>query len=465
MKKSELLKLSIAQIGNSFGYMIFYFLLPAFYKLNVFQPSLSKVGLDGLLNTITFSIITVPFTISALVYIFAGYLSDRTRTRFGRRRPYFLLVIPGAICYMMLGLHPEILIEMGFPLNFIFILSFAIGYAVIYRIIYCSYWSLYMDLTTPKERVTTSIIFNLFGLIGTIGAFVVPLFLENAESYSELLIIVGIVYMALLLFTFFFGPKEDLERIKEMDLKGTHSQGFLKTIKESITDKNFKYYIIMSLLYTVAYSLMTTIFIDFLTFKETYIPVEFWQVLTTMLIVAMFGFWIFGKLAKKWTKVKAFKFGLAVGFLVQPFMIFLSVQGTPFMLFIEILIVFGVILFVLIAVLTFQYAILMDVTPPEKEATYSGIYLFITVMGMPIASAIIGPVNDSFRNVGPILNFWYYRETLVDGKLIWGHDFAYALLLLIASVFYVLSFLFLTKIKYKEEKHIQTQGADAKKVE
>lgn len=438
--------------------MIFYFLLPEFYKLKVFTPSLEAIGLkDALLNTITFSIITIPFAISAVMYVFAGYLSDRTRTRFGKRRPFFLLVIPAAVCYILLGINPSILVSMGFPFNFILIIGLATGYAVLYRIIYCSYWSFYMDLTEPKERVNTSVIFNLFGMIGTIGAFIVPTFLGEVESYFELLIIVGLVYMGLVLFVFFLGPKEDLQKIKEMDSRGIKQPGFIKSLKESVQNKNFKYYMILSFFYTVGYSLITTIFIDFLTFKQLFIPVEFWQVFLVLIPVAVFGFYIYGKLAKKWTKIKAFKFGLAIGFIVQPFMIFLAVQGPPIFLVIEILMIFGLLLFVLIAILTFQYAILMDITPPEKEATYSGIYLFVTVIGMPVASGLIGPISDGFNSLGPIFNFWLFRSGTVEDNDVSGHDFSYALFVLIASILYLVTFLLLRKVKYKEHKEETTE--------
>lgn len=435
--------------------MIFYFLLPNFYLEKVFRPSLHAVGLGNLLNTISFSIITIPFTISALMYIFAGYLSDRTRTRLGKRRPFFLLVIPAAVCYMLLGINPNILISMGFPLNFIIIILLATGYAVLYRIIYCTYWSFYMDLTEPKERVNTSVIFNLFGMIGTIAAFIVPTFLGDVQSYFSLLIIVGLAYMGLVLFVFFFGPREDLEKIKEIDSRGIEQPGFIKSLKESIKNKNFRYYMILSFFYTVGYSLITTIFINFLSFKQLYIDVEFWQVFLVLIPVAVFGFYIYGKLAKKWTKIKAFKFGLAIGFIIQPFTIFLAVQGPPIFLLIEILIVFGLLLFVLIAILTFQYAILMDITPPEKEATYSGIYLFVTVIGMPVASGLIGPISDGINTLGPILNFW--RPITDSEENVLGHDFSYALFVLIASILYLVTFLLLRKVKYKEHKEEKTE--------
>ncbi|MHA1269167.1 MAG: MFS transporter [Candidatus Helarchaeota archaeon] len=432
-------------IGNSFGYMIFYFLLPSFYKEYVFSISLPSVGLEHLLDTISFSIITIPFFIGALIYIFSGYLSDKTRTRFGRRRPYFLLVIPAGICYMVLGLPPEILITMGFPFNYILILTMATLYIAIYRIIYCAYIALYIDLTPPHQRVRSSITINLFGMIGTIGAFIIPLFVEDIASYFVVTLSIGSLYIALLLFVFFFGPKEDLEKIKEIDTKGIKQPGFIKSFSDSIKDKKFAYYLVSSFFFVLAYSLMTTVFMDFLKYKQTYIPIEFWMVLVILLGVAIFAFWFYSKLSKKRGKIATFKIGLYIGFLVQPFMIFLTIIGDPISLEIQLLLIFAILLFALISVLTFQSAILMDIAPPEKEATYSGIWLFVSVIGMPIASLAIGSINDLFRGAPPVLNFWIYRPGEYP-----GHDFAYALFLLLAALSYFISYLFLRKVKYKE---------------
>jgi Na+/melibiose symporter-like transporter len=442
IKKTDIYKLSIAMIGNTFSYMIMYFLLPQFYKEYVFLPSIGPAMAD-----MAFNIITIAFLISSLVFLFSGYISDKTRTRFGRRKPYFLLVIPSAICYILLGIPPNFLISMGYPANMIFLTIFVTLYAATYRIIYCNYVALYVDLTPPKERITTSIIMNLFGMIGTISAFVIPVIFPDISSYFPIVFVVGILYVVLVLFVFFFGPKEDLAKIKQLDLQGYKPQNFLGSFSDSIKDKKFLYYLIASFFFVTAYSVMTTVFMDFLAFKQNYIEVEFWQVFLVLVPTAIFGFWFFKKISNKRSKITSFKIGLMMGFLVQPFMIFLSLIGNQISLIIQLLIIFGILLFVLLSVLTYQNAILMDIAPPAKEASYSGIWLFISVLGMPVATYIIFLTNSFFQNVYPYnLGIWLYRAGEYP-----GHDFAYALLLLIGSLFYFLAYIFLRKVKYKEE--------------
>ncbi|MBD3227819.1 MAG: MFS transporter [Candidatus Lokiarchaeota archaeon] len=446
IKKSDLIKLSIANVGNMLCYMVYFFQMPAFYKENVFQISLSEVGLLGLLDTISFSLITIPFAISALVFIFAGYLSDKTRTRFGRRRPFLLLVIPSAICYILLGLPPNVLIPMGFPINFILLLIFGTLYACLYRMVVCAYTALYLDLTNPKERMASSISLNLFGMIGTIGAFIIPVFVENITSYLPITLTIGGLYLSLVLFAFFFGPKEDLDKIRELDKQVAKTPTFFQSLKDSLKDKNFKFYLFAALLLVLAYSMMTSVFIDFFNYKQSFIPIEFYQLFFVLVPTAIFAFWFYNKLSKKKTRIGSYKFGLKVGFIIQPFLIFLAVIGNPTSMMIQLFIVFAILLFVLLAVLSFQNAILMDITPPNKEATYTGIFLFISVVGMPIASFLVGGINDIFRNAPSILNFWIYRFGDYP-----GHDFAYALMILISSLFYFLGYLLLRKVKYKEE--------------
>lgn len=419
--------------------------MPAFYKENVFSISLTAVGLEGILDTVSFSLITIPFAISAVVFIFSGYLSDRIRTRFGRRRPFLLLVIPSAACYILLGLPPSFLISIGFPFNYILLLIFGILYTVLYRMVICAYTALYIDLTDPMDRMTSSISLNLFGMIGTIGAFVIPVLIEDITTYLPLTITVGLLYMGFMVFAFIFGPREDLEKIKQMDLKGIKQPGFIKSLKESLKDTNFKFYLIAAFLLVLAYSMMTSVFIDFFNFKQSYIPVEFFHLFLTLLPTAIFAFWFYNKLSKIKTRLGSYKIGLYVGFLIQPFLIFLTIIGNPISLMIQLFFSFCLLLFVLLAVLSFQNAILMDITPKNKEATYSGLFLFISVIGMPIASGLVGLINDLFRDAPSVLNFWIYRN---EGYP--GHDFAYALMILISALFYFLGYLMLRKVKYKE---------------
>jgi hypothetical protein len=125
---------------------------------------------------------------------------------------------------------------------------------------------------------------------------------------------------------------------------------------------------------------------------------------------------------------------MRIGILIIPITIILVAGSIP-LLFIQTLLIILMLLFVVIAILTFQYAILMDLAPSGKESTYSGVYLFIIVIPIPISSSLTGPILD-------LLSFDFF---------IWsGTSFSYAVIFLITFTFLFVSYFFLRKIQAKE---------------
>ncbi|MHA1132081.1 MAG: MFS transporter, partial [Candidatus Helarchaeota archaeon] len=227
MKKAELIRLSVGQIGNACAFMVMFLFLPNYFADNIFVGS-------PFANTLAFLTITISFTGGAITYLFAGYLSDRTNTRWGKRRPFFLMVIPSGIAYIFLGFNISVFSIGGM---FVFLSVMATTYAVLYRLEYCAYWSLYMDLTSPEERITTSITFNLFGTFGTLGALILfPVFEKIfPTNYSLITLIFGLIFIGTVLFAFFFGPREDLTKLGEK----SDLDNLLTTLKETTADRDF----------------------------------------------------------------------------------------------------------------------------------------------------------------------------------------------------------------------------------
>ncbi|MDD1776681.1 MAG: hypothetical protein LUQ65_00825, partial [Candidatus Helarchaeota archaeon] len=128
--------------------------------------------------------------------------------------------------------------------------------------------------------------------------------------------------------------------------------------------------------------------------------------------------------------------GTLIGFIAFPIVTLLAAQGDSISLVIQLIILITVMLSVVVIILSYQNAILMDITPKGKEATYSAVFFFITVIPIPIASAIAGPVLDIFTF--DVLGFWI------------GQDFAYVILILIMSLALFVSFLFLRRVRYQE---------------
>lgn len=89
-----------------------------------------------------------------------GTVSDRTRTRFGRRRPYFLIGAPlTALCVIVLGQQPPVAVLVPLLLVMPFFLVVA---AVPYR-------AMIADIAAPQERGALGGIMTLMEMFGQIG--------------------------------------------------------------------------------------------------------------------------------------------------------------------------------------------------------------------------------------------------------------------------------------------------------
>ena len=94
----------------------------------------------------------------------AGYLSDRTATRFGRRRPFIFIGFLGVLL-CLLGLPRATTFGM------VALLSGWMYFAL--RLAETPYLSLLPDITPPEQRSTASGVMHLLGTLGLIGCFVV----------------------------------------------------------------------------------------------------------------------------------------------------------------------------------------------------------------------------------------------------------------------------------------------------
>ncbi len=141
-----------------------------------------------------------------------GYISDRTRTRWGRRRPYLLLgILPYALSFAMLWWRPPISSPLGL----------AIYYGLAYAIYDCCatmsmmpYYALTPELTDDYDERTSLTSYRMvFSIIGSLVAFVLPLALigsmrpENAVRIRGVGLLIGFMGALPLLLTF-LGTRE-----------------------------------------------------------------------------------------------------------------------------------------------------------------------------------------------------------------------------------------------------------------
>ncbi len=153
-----------------------------------------------------------------------GYLSDRTRTRWGRRRPWLLFgVIPFALTFILLWIKPGfITTQTGF---LIFFAAVYIIYEASATTVYMPYFALTPELTQDYDERTQLTSFRmLFNIIGGLTAYTLPMLVigsmvpENANRVVLMAAIFGLLAAAPFLIVF-FSVREKKEYIEQAQPK------------------------------------------------------------------------------------------------------------------------------------------------------------------------------------------------------------------------------------------------------
>jgi glycoside/pentoside/hexuronide:cation symporter, GPH family len=166
-----------------------------------------------------------------------GYISDRTRTRWGRRRPFLLFgPIPYAIFFILMWWKPPM---QG---DFALVLYYTIVY-VLYdaaaTMIYMPYFALTPDLTSDyDERTSITSVRAFFSLLGSLIAFTIPLLIVSnlSPEYANDVLIMGLVFgiaSAIPIWLVFFGSRERPEYMNQKQ------PGFRESIRASINNRPF----------------------------------------------------------------------------------------------------------------------------------------------------------------------------------------------------------------------------------
>lgn len=168
-----------------------------------------------------------------------GYLSDRTRTKWGRRRPFILFgTVPFALAYALLWWVPPL--QNQIALAIFYGIAFLL-YDTTATVLYMPYFALTPELTPDYDERTSLTSYRMaFSIFGAMIAFVVPLALIGdmvpGNSGRVFGVGAGVAALSILpMFLVFFGTRE---RGEYLDVPKT---GLRDSLKAAIKNRPFLY--------------------------------------------------------------------------------------------------------------------------------------------------------------------------------------------------------------------------------
>ena len=191
-----------------------------------------------------------------------GHLSDRTRSKWGRRRPFLLFgALPFALAFTLMWYRPPF--ESQVALAVYYALAYVIFDAAA-TFVYMPYFALTPELTEDYDERTSLTSYRMFfSLLGGLLAFTIPLMIVGSftPANADKVLLMGAIFglgSALPLLLVFFNTKERDEFVAQEKPK------FLDSIKAALKNKPFIFGAVIYLLTWVCMDILQTILLFFI---------------------------------------------------------------------------------------------------------------------------------------------------------------------------------------------------------
>jgi GPH family glycoside/pentoside/hexuronide:cation symporter len=331
-----------------------------------------------------------------------GYVSDRTHSRWGRRRPYLLFfAIPFGAAFVLMFRNPEIASQNG---KFIWAMLTYVFFCTVYSFTNIPYNALLPEMTTDyNERTNISGYKQMFAVIGTLlgaGAAMplMALFSGKTAGFIGMSAIFGFLAAVSLLVTFF-----SVREPKVIERPGKRS--VLDSLKDVVTNKPYMLLLFTWFANSTAVAIMQTMLIyyyKYLIQDEDSVTLAMITLLLVTMITIPLWVWLAKKIGKKQAYISGMTLTLAAvltfAFAADkigniPALILMALAGVGFA-----------------SHYVAPWAMVPDsieygfsVSGKRNEGVYYSVWTFVIALGGALAGFLVGQGLDLFGYVPNVL--------------------------------------------------------------
>jgi GPH family glycoside/pentoside/hexuronide:cation symporter len=341
-----------------------------------------------------------------------GHISDRTRTRWGRRRPFLLFgALPFALAFAMLWWRPP-------WENVVALVAYYAAAYVLFEIaatfVYMPYFALTPELTSDYDERTSLTSYRMFfSILGSLIAFTVPLLIIGTfePQNAPRVLVMGAVFAAasaLPLLLVFFGTRE---RQAYMEQK---QPGLLQSLRAALRNRPFVYSLGIFLLTWTCMDVIQLVLLYFLKYwllREGDSDLIMGVIFVTAILALPLWQWV----AHKWSKRRAYVAGVAFWAAMQIVLVMVSASTS-----LEVILVLCFLAGIGVAAAhVLPWAIIPDAIEWDEWQTgerHEGIFYSLTTLIQKVA------LSAAVLMVPLVLQFTGYQPNVAEQSpsVLWG---------------------------------------------
>ena len=322
-----------------------------------------------------------------------GNIADRTRSKFGAKRFYILLgSIISAITFVVMWI-PFAAAGSGTGQYIFYVLMYML-FSTGFTIVMVPYNGLLPDMVDDYTmRAKFSSVRMMFSAFGAILAGLVPTLMirdnTNAGQYLTVALIFGVIFLVVILITF-FGTWEKQKEIRKVSLSETFSQSL-----SVFRNRSFRLFVLIFIFGQAAADFITGLAVYYIDeVLNAYGNGNFTKLMGVILISQFLGMILFAPIMSRTSKKFPILVGTPIRLAATLCMLFFSYEGAPFTVILVLSFIIGL---AMAGTSTSIYAILTDmadvdelITSVNRPGVCSGMATFTRKIAAGLSAAAIG---------------------------------------------------------------------------